>query len=105
MKNSHLISLLIATMMWLVPACSVAQDDMATLIEKGRSAEQLNLPDRAADYYRQAATLDPDAVKPHLCLGLLLEHQGKLHQAIQELNYCLSLNDTCAQAYEHLGSC
>ncbi len=80
----------------------------AELIGKGRNAEQLTLPLRAAEYYRQAAEADAFAAEPWLCLGLLHEKTGHYGEAISALHHAITLaqgsgeeGDTAPAAHEN----
>jgi tetratricopeptide (TPR) repeat protein len=60
---------------------------------------------KAADAFREAIKLAPDAATPHLDYGLLLLRQKDFSQAEQEFRAALKQNDRLALARLHLGRC
>ncbi len=85
--------------------CGTALCQSSDLIAKGQNAEKLDLLDRAQSYYEQAVAAEPDNAIPLLMLGKLQEKRAHLDEAIVSLYQATTINDTLAEAYEHLVYC
>ena len=99
MKKNILFIALFSTL------CGFAYSQHSDLIAKGINAEQLGLLDRAKGYYEQVAAAEPDNAEPLLMLGKLQEKRSHFSEAAVTLRQAVALNDTLAEAYEHLVYC
>jgi tetratricopeptide (TPR) repeat protein/tRNA A-37 threonylcarbamoyl transferase component Bud32 len=60
--------------------------------------------DGAIACFRKAIDLDPKNADAHLCLGLALEHKGRVDEAITEFQQAIDLEPKNAKAHYELGT-
>jgi tetratricopeptide (TPR) repeat protein len=72
------------------------------MLSQGIEAYQKGDIDRAIEYLREGTHLDPLAYRLHFHLGLLYGKQGKVYDAIQELQTALDINGRHFPALKNL---
>ena len=83
---------------------AVQHPDSAELqIEVGRSYEDLEKSESAAQHYEAALRLKPDLAPAHVALGLIHAESGRLEEAATHLSSAISLDEKSIAAHHSLG--
>ncbi len=76
--------------------------DVDALLEAGAKAFRDQRPAEALDYLQEAVRAKPDSFRARYQLGLMLGQQGRLHEAITEVERATLLDPACFPALKNL---
>lgn len=95
--------ILLSSLLLLFSLSAFAQD-MSSLLEKGKNAEELHLWDLAHSYYSQAQAADVESPLPNIHLGLLAEKRCLFGQAASHFAYAAKLCDDIPETHVPIDS-
>lgn len=86
-----------------IDSADLSTQKLSELLSNGEKLEKLNLKGLALSHYQEAVRRFPDAVKAHLCLGMLLKLENCAAEALTCFNTAIKLNPKSALAYQKRG--